>query len=126
MFLGDIAASDLWKQIIDTREALAALRNSVGTVDSFVVPTGLVRTSDGPDGGNTGYLNMYTAYDTLPAELKRAIEGKTWNHPVVAHEKLFVRNAEEIACFALPYRQESSQPANDQDAKPSSSERGDD
>lgn len=54
MFLGDIAASDLWKQIIDTREALAALRNSAGTPDSFVVPAGLVRTSDGPDGGNTG------------------------------------------------------------------------
>lgn len=29
----------------------------------------------------------------------KAIEGKTWNHPVVAHGKLFVRNAEEIACF---------------------------
>ena len=56
----------------------------------------------------------------------KAIEGKTWNHPVVAHEKLFVRNAEEIACFALPYRQESSQPANDNDAQPSTSERGDD
>lgn len=54
MFLGDIAASDLWKQIIDTREALAALRNSAGTPDSFVVPPGLIRTSDGPDGGNTG------------------------------------------------------------------------
>jgi outer membrane protein assembly factor BamB len=31
----------------------------------------------------------------------KAIEGKTWNHPVIAHGKLFVRNAEEIACFAL-------------------------
>lgn len=30
------------------------------------------------------------------------IEGKTWNHPVVAHRKLFVRNAEEMACFELP------------------------
>lgn len=29
------------------------------------------------------------------------IEGKTWNHPVIAHGKLFVRNAEESACFAL-------------------------
>ena len=33
-----------------------------------------------PDGGNTGYLNMYTAYETLPGELKRAIEGKTCIH----------------------------------------------
>lgn len=54
MFLGDIPASELWKQIIDTREALAALRNSVGIPDSFTVPAGLVRTSDGPDGGSTG------------------------------------------------------------------------
>jgi hypothetical protein len=31
-----------------------------------------------------------------------AITGKTWNHPVVAHGRLFVRNGEEAACFALP------------------------
>lgn len=30
-----------------------------------------------------------------------AIEGKSWNHPVVAHGKLFVRNGEEMACFDL-------------------------
>lgn len=34
----------------------------------------------------------------------KAIEGKTWNHPVVAHGKLFTRNAEEIACFELPLK----------------------
>ena len=32
------------------------------------------------DGGNTGFLNMYAAYETLPDELKRAIEGKTCIH----------------------------------------------
>ena len=32
----------------------------------------------------------------------KAIEGKTWNHPVVANGKLFVRNAEEAACYDLP------------------------
>ena len=39
-----------------------------------------------------------------PQEIARfkAIEGKTWNHPVIAHGKLLVRNGEEIACFALP------------------------
>jgi outer membrane protein assembly factor BamB len=31
----------------------------------------------------------------------QAIEGKTWNHPVVAHGKLFVRNGEEAACYRL-------------------------
>jgi outer membrane protein assembly factor BamB len=30
-----------------------------------------------------------------------AIKGKTWNHPVVAHGKLFVRNGEEAACYQL-------------------------
>lgn len=32
------------------------------------------------DGGNTGFLNMYEAYETLPAALKRAIDGKTCIH----------------------------------------------
>jgi outer membrane protein assembly factor BamB len=31
----------------------------------------------------------------------QALEGKTWNHPVVAHGKLFVRNGEEAACYQL-------------------------
>jgi hypothetical protein len=31
----------------------------------------------------------------------QAIEGKTWNHPVVAHGKLYVRNGEEMACYQL-------------------------
>ena len=33
-----------------------------------------------PDGGNTGFLNMYTAYETLTDDLKRAVEGKTCIH----------------------------------------------
>ncbi|WIM13943.1 TauD/TfdA family dioxygenase [Enhydrobacter sp.] len=33
-----------------------------------------------PDGGNTGFLNMYLAYEALPADLKRAIEGRTCIH----------------------------------------------
>ncbi|HEV3443302.1 MAG TPA: PQQ-binding-like beta-propeller repeat protein [Gemmataceae bacterium] len=31
-----------------------------------------------------------------------AIEGKTWNHPVLVRGKLFVRNGEEMACYELP------------------------
>ena len=30
-----------------------------------------------------------------------AITGKTWNHPIIAHGRLYVRNAEEAACFEL-------------------------
>jgi taurine dioxygenase len=33
-----------------------------------------------PDGGNTGFLNMYAAYEALPDELKRAVEGKSCIH----------------------------------------------
>ena len=31
----------------------------------------------------------------------QAIEGKTWNHPVIAHGKLFVRNGEEVAGYEV-------------------------
>lgn len=41
-----------------------------------------------------------------PSEFKeigrfQAIEGKTWNHPVVANGRLFVRNGKQAACFQL-------------------------
>lgn len=42
-----------------------------------------------------------------PKELRevarfQAIEGKTWNHPTIVGDRLYVRNAEEIACYELP------------------------
>jgi hypothetical protein len=30
-----------------------------------------------------------------------ALNKKTWNHPVIAHGYLFVRNNEEAACYRL-------------------------
>ncbi|MCA9129272.1 MAG: PQQ-binding-like beta-propeller repeat protein [Planctomycetales bacterium] len=32
----------------------------------------------------------------------KALSGKTWNHPVVVGDRLFLRNAEEAVCFQLP------------------------
>ncbi|HEY7313086.1 MAG TPA: PQQ-binding-like beta-propeller repeat protein [Gemmataceae bacterium] len=31
----------------------------------------------------------------------QAIEGKTWNHPVIAHGRLYLRNDEEMVCYEL-------------------------
>lgn len=31
-----------------------------------------------------------------------SISGKTWNHPVLVKNRLYVRNSEEIACYELP------------------------
>jgi outer membrane protein assembly factor BamB len=37
----------------------------------------------------------------------RALEGKTWNHPVVIGDRLYIRNAQEAACFRLPLASEA-------------------
>lgn len=53
--------------------------------------------------GEAGQLVLLEANPKQHVELGtiQAIEGKTWNHPVLAHGKLFVRNGEEMACFEL-------------------------
>ena len=50
-----------------------------------------------------GEAVLVAADPTAYHELCRfqAIEGKTWNHPVVAHGRLYVRNSEEFACYEL-------------------------
>jgi outer membrane protein assembly factor BamB len=51
----------------------------------------------------SGEVALVAADPTKLKELAKfqALEGKTWNHPVVAHGKLFVRNGEEMACYQL-------------------------
>jgi outer membrane protein assembly factor BamB len=59
-------------------------------------PLLLVTTEDGE-------VVLVAADPAKHRELGRiqAIKGKTWNHPVIAHGRLYVRNAEEIACYQL-------------------------
>ena len=50
-----------------------------------------------------GDVVLVPASPSPPRELARfhAIDGKTWNHPVLSRGKLLVRNSDEAACFDL-------------------------
>ena len=52
----------------------------------------------------SGDVALVASDPTAYRELARftALRGKTWNHPIVFHDRLVVRNGEEAACFQLP------------------------
>jgi outer membrane protein assembly factor BamB len=43
-----------------------------------------------------------TAKDHVELARVRVFKGKTWNHPVLIGNRLYVRNSEEAACFEMP------------------------
>ncbi|MCI0540408.1 MAG: PQQ-like beta-propeller repeat protein [Verrucomicrobiales bacterium] len=51
----------------------------------------------------SGEAVLIAANPQKHAELGRfpALRGKTWNHPVIAKHRLYVRNADEMACYQL-------------------------
>ena len=51
----------------------------------------------------SGEVALVEAIPDAHREIARfpALDGKTWNHPVLAHGKLLVRNAAEAACYDL-------------------------
>jgi outer membrane protein assembly factor BamB len=69
-----------------------------------------------PDAGQllvlseTGELVLIRANSSKLDEVARQkmLEGKTWNHPVLVGNRVYVRNAEEAACFELPLAGQSS------------------
>ncbi len=59
-----------------------------------------------------GRVVLLRAEPTAHTELGsfKAIEGKTWNHPVVVGDRLYVRNAQEAACYVLPLAEVQGKP----------------
>jgi outer membrane protein assembly factor BamB len=54
--------------------------------------------------GEQGRVVLLRADPGAHAELGsfKALEGKTWNHPVVVGDRLYLRNSQEAACYQLP------------------------
>ena len=52
--------------------------------------------------GRVVLLRADSAEHTEAAGFK-ALEGKTWNHPVVVGDRLYLRNAQEAACYQLTF-----------------------
>ena len=53
-----------------------------------------------------GVLLKATPEDLIELTTIQLLTGKTWNHPVVVGDKLYIRNAQEAACYRLPLAQE--------------------
>ena len=53
--------------------------------------------------GDRGQVALVAADPAGYADLGKfpAVKGKTWNHPIAAHGKLYVRNGEEAACYDM-------------------------
>ena len=51
-----------------------------------------------------GEIALVEANPELHYEVARieALKGKTWNHPALVGDRLFIRNGQEMACYALP------------------------
>ena len=60
----------------------------------------------------SGDLALVEATPQEHRELARlpALNAKTWNHPIIAQGRLFVRNGEEAICFQLPAAADSQIP----------------
>jgi outer membrane protein assembly factor BamB len=54
--------------------------------------------------GEQGEVVLLKADPAAQTELTRfqALEGKTWNHPVLVGDRLYHRNSQEAACYRLP------------------------
>jgi outer membrane protein assembly factor BamB len=51
-----------------------------------------------------GVLVKATPEEHIELATTPLLKGKTWNHPVVVGDRLFIRNAEEAACYRLPVK----------------------
>jgi hypothetical protein len=52
----------------------------------------------------SGELVLLEANPKAHVELAKlpALQGKTWNHPIVVGQRMFLRNSEEAVCLELP------------------------
>jgi len=58
----------------------------------------------------SGELILLAADASAHRELGRfqALDSKTWNHPVVRGDRVYLRNAEEMACYSISPNPKSS------------------